>query len=52
MESSTVYSIMPKSLSMWFFIHALFGKVFQPNSFVWRHYVGALPRGTNMAAVQ
>ena len=40
--------------SVRFFILALFGKEFHLNlkSFVWKSHGGALPRGTNMAAVK
>ena len=44
---------LPRFSSVGFFIRALFGKVFHPNlkSFVWKRHVGALPSGTNMAAL-
>ena len=44
----------PRFRSVRVFIPALFGKEFHLNlqSFVWRRHVGALPRGTNMAAVK
>ena len=44
----------PRFRSVRLFIPALFEKAFYPNlqSFVWRSQLGALPRGTNMAAVK
>ena len=45
---------LPRFGSVRIFIPALFGKEFHLNlwSFVWKRHVGALPRGTNMAAVK
>ena len=43
---------LPRFRSVRFFIAVLFSKQFHLNleSCVWRRHVGALPRGTNMAA--
>ena len=44
---------LPRIRSLLFVIRALFAEVCHPNlqSFVWRHHVCALLRGTNMATV-